>query len=328
MTAAEGEQALLDLVRLLDSTGYRFVACTPETHKRVIARASQSRAADLRGAFGWSLAFQPSLLPPELFDTLLDTGTLEQRGDAVASKFRVASIGDRLFLHSAFPTESEDAVFLGPDSYRFARFLNREIPAGSRVERLVDIGAGAGVGALMAARLVPDARVTLTDVNPLALRLAGINARHADVEIEALEGAGLQPVAGAVDLVIANPPFMVDADSRAYRDGGGELGGGLSLQWTAEALERLTPGGRMLLYTGSAIVEGEDALEACLRKLAASSGASLRYEEIDPDIFGEELDKPAYKQVERIAAVGAVLTRSAADGTLPVPGRYEPRIKG
>jgi hypothetical protein len=28
------------------------------------------------------------------------------------------------------------------------------------------------------------------------------------------------------------------------------------------------------------------------------------YEEIDPDVFGEELDRPAYATADRIAAVG------------------------
>jgi hypothetical protein len=28
-----------------------------------------------------------------------------------------------------------------------------------------------------------------------------------------------------------------------------------------------------------------------------------RYEELDPDVFGDELDRPAYAAVERIAAV-------------------------
>jgi hypothetical protein len=33
------------------------------------------------------------------------------------------------------------------------------------------------------------------------------------------------------------------------------------------------------------------------------------YRELDPDVFGEDLDEPAYAQVERIALVGAVIVR-------------------
>ena len=50
--------------------------------------------------------------------------------------------------------------------------------------------------------------------------------------------------------------------------------------------------------------------------MAADQGCSLHYEEIDPDIFGEQLDQPAYRDVERIAAVMAVLSKpSNADPT-------------
>ena len=67
----------------------------------------------------------------------------------------------------------------------------------------------------------------------------------------------------------------------------------------------------MLLYTGSPIVAGEDRLLAALAEELDELGCTLRYEELDPDIFGEELDQPAYRnaQVERIAAVGAIIRK-------------------
>ncbi|MFA9201722.1 MAG: hypothetical protein ACEQR8_11185, partial [Cypionkella sp.] len=55
-----------------------------------------------------------------------------------------------------------------------------------------------------------------------------------------------------------------------------------------------------------AIVEGHDALGAALTKLAEASGCALRYFELDPDVFGEELAKPAYRTVDRIAVVAAI----------------------
>jgi hypothetical protein len=36
------------------------------------------------------------------------------------------------------------------------------------------------------------------------------------------------------------------------------------------------------------------------------------YTEIDPDVFGEELEQTAYAHVERIAAVGLTVTRKPA----------------
>jgi hypothetical protein len=84
----------------------------------------------------------------------------------------------------------------------------------------------------------------------------------------------------------------------------------LSVAWAAAALEKLRPGGRMLLYTGSAICDGgHDHLRQALVELTAARGAELSYREIDPDVFGEELETQAYRDVERIAVVGAVITR-------------------
>lgn len=308
-THAAADEALLDLLRALDDSGYRFVTVTPETHRRVLKRRGTRPARDLRDVFGWSLPFDEAMLPDRIRKALSDAGLMVGEGSGWKSLVRISSVGDRLFLHSAYPTEDADAVFFGPDSYRFAAFLSREIPVLNPVRRLVDVGAGSGVGAIVAARLLPEARVTLTDVNPFALRLARINARHARVDVETVDCEGLAAVSGLVDLVVANPPFIVDPAGRAYRDGGDMHGARLSLEWAAEAADRVAPGGAVLLYTGSAIVGGRDGLREALERGATERGCTMRYYEIDPDIFGEQLDQPGYEDVERIAAVGAILRR-------------------
>lgn len=304
------DSALLDLLRGLDALGYEFVTVTPETHRRVASRRVGEGARDLRDIFGWSLPFAESLLPPDLRDALRRSGMAEREERGWRSRVRVSSLGGRLFLHSAYPTDSADSVFLGPDSYRFAAFLAAEIPALGPVGRLVDIGAGAGVGAIAAAALLPGARLTLADVNPLALRFARVNAGHAGLEVETVESDGLAGVEGAFDLAIANPPFIVDPAGPAYRDGGGPLGARLSLAWALEAARRVAAGGAVLLYTGSAVVAGRDVLQDSLEAALAPLGCTLRYAEIDPDIFGEQLDRPGYEEVERIAAVGAVIRKA------------------
>ena len=303
------EQALVSLLSALEERGYRFTAVTPATHARVIERPGHEEARDLRGIFGWNLPFRSDSLPPDLLALLERGDAVDEADGLLKSRYRVASLGERLFLHSAFPTEAEDAVFFGPDTYRFARFIAAEVPRAGVVSRLVDIGAGTGAGGLTAGALLPGARVTLTDINPAALRLASVNAKHAGLEVEQVEGSGLGPVNGAIDLIVANPPYIIDDEDRTYRDGGGLMGAQLSLDWALEGAERLSPGGRMLLYTGVAIVEGQDALREALAKRLPPLGCTLRYQEIDPDVFGEELERPAYRRVERIAAIGAVIER-------------------
>lgn len=76
----------------------------------------------------------------------------------------------------------------------------------------------------------------------------------------------------------------------------------------ADRARRLAPAGRFLLYTGGAIVAGRDGLQESLVPIADEAGVDLAYEEIDPDVFGGMLRRPACREVERIAAVGAVLT--------------------
>jgi hypothetical protein len=309
--SATDEKAALRLLQALEALGYGFVTVTPETHKRVLSRPEMARARDLRGVFGWSLPFAEALLPRDLFALLREGNLIEPCRDGWKSRVRASTIAGRLFLHSAFPTVEDDSVFLGPDTMRFADFLRAELAGLGPVRRLVDIGAGAGVGGIVAAPCVPGAAIELVDLNEKALAFARVNAAHAGVAAAAYASDGVEAVAAGFDLAIANPPFIIDEDGPAYRAGGGSRGAGLSLDWTLGAAEKLSRGGRMLLYTGSAMVDGRDALHEALEDGLPPLGCALSYREIDPDIFGEELEKPAYREVERIAAVGAIIVKAA-----------------
>ncbi len=299
-----------ELLAVLARRAYAFVTPTPLTHARVIGRPERTPARDLAGALGWNLPFIPGSIDPEV-EALLDrAGALAEVPEGMArARVRVSSLGGRLYLHSGYPTLDEDAVFFGPDSYRFARLIADELHGRCGwVGSVADIGTGAGVGALTAAGFCPQARIVGTDINPRALDLARLNAAQAGIALETALGPALEPIDEHFDLILANPPYMADDGARAYRDGGGMIGGELSLDMAREALSRLNPGGRMILYTGSAIVEGRDALGAALADLGRERGCDLRYFELDPDVFGEELAKPAYRAVDRIAVVAAIFT--------------------
>jgi hypothetical protein len=49
-----------------------------------------------------------------------------------------------------------------------------------------------------------------------------------------------------------------------------------------------------------------------LQSLLAGQPVRFTYEELDPDVFGEELESAPYDQADRIAVVG--ITIEAADG--------------
>lgn len=301
------DDALVALLHRLDRSGYDFVTPTPLTHERVVS-ARHEPASSLRDIFGWSLPFSAAAIEPELLELLRTAEAVTGSGGELRSRYRVSRVGGHLFLHSAYPTDQADSIFLGPDTYRFVRFVAQQGPIAA--SRLIDMGSGSGAGGICAAAMVPDASVVLVDSNPEALRLSRINAAAAGVAVETIEAASLDAVDGEFELVIANPPYLADPAGRAYRDGGGALGGQCSLDWALSAAARLAPGGRVLLYSGSAIVAGEDALRTGLEQALPALGCTLRYEEIDPDIFGEELDQPAYRGADRIAAIGAVIERS------------------
>jgi len=259
------------------------------------------------------LPYRPGVLDHEVESLLEAAGAVEAAGDARRARVRVSTVGEHLFVHSAYPTDDEQAVFLGPDSYRFAALIEAELQRSPPVPaaRLVDIGTGAGVGAIVAASACRRLAVAGTDVNHEALRLARINAAAANVSLDLVACNLLDAVSGPLDIVTANPPYIVDGAGRLYRDGGGSLGADASLAMARAALERMGDGGRLILYTGSAIVAGEDRLREELGRLARAHGCTMRYRELDPDVFGEELERVAYHDVERIALVSAVLTRSA-----------------
>lgn len=307
------DQALLQLGKRLHADGYRFTTVTPATHARVNARPEQGRARSLRDVFGWNRPFPASLLSADELEQLRTAGVVEQLDGMLRSTVRWSSLGELLLVHSAWPTDSSDAVFFGPDSYRFAQVIEDHLQRSpQRVQHAVDIGCGSGVGALLIARAAQHAQVTAVDINPLALRFTAINAALAGVANVSVEPSDLlDGLAGTFDLIVANPPYMLDADKRTYRHGGGSLGAELSLRIVEQARERLAPGGSLLLYTGVAIVEGRDALLEAIRLRLAGPTMSWSYREIDPDVFGEQLQAPGYEQVERIAAVALTVTRIA-----------------
>ena len=88
-------------------------------------------------------------------------------------------------------------------------------------DQVLDLGTGCGIHALLAA--AHSDRVTASDINPRALRLARFNARlNAVANVECLEGRFFEPVPGRrFDLVITNPPFVISPETRfIYRDSG------------------------------------------------------------------------------------------------------------
>lgn len=297
------------LLERLSDVQYRFTTVTPETHAAVVSRPTAARARTLRDVLGWNMPFDPGILPDGIFELLRAAEGCSPLPDGSwHATLRVASVGHLLFLHAGFPTLAHDAVFFGPDSYRFARAIRMLAPS---AKRAVDVGCGSGVGGIVLGHFGSlEEPVVLADINEAALGLASVNAHHAGIQAECVKSDVLDGVRGPIDLVIANPPYLNDPSERAYRHGGGPHGLALTLRIVREAMVRLEPGGTLLLYTGVAIVDGIDPLLAAVKGELERVGAHFSYEELDPDVFGNELRQAAYADVDRIAVVLLQVTRA------------------
>lgn len=81
---------------------------------------------------------------------------------------------------------------------------------------VVDLCTGSGALALALKHRFPSARVLATDISSDALQVAAANARRLGLEVEWGRGDLFEPLpaglAGRVDLILANPPYVAEAD--------------------------------------------------------------------------------------------------------------------
>lgn len=317
----------------LHSQSYAFQTISPSSHSAYLTRNGQVQAHHLRDIFGWSLPFEADLLPTAIFELLRAHGLIEQVADPMAdslanpltddlanhaatlwhSRIRVSSLNQCLLVHSAYPTTQDNAVFFGPDTYRFVSALTQYLSANQpNIQRAIEICSGAAPAAITIARYAPHAEVIAADINALALQYSAINAYSNQASnVLSVYSNLYQNITGEFDFITANPPYLVDAKQRLYRHGGDLMGAALSLKIVQASLDHLALHGTLLLYTGVVIAQGQDLFYQALQAhmVPYPHRFSMQYHEIDPDIFADELDSGAYADAERIAAVVLVIKR-------------------
>jgi release factor glutamine methyltransferase len=129
---------------------------------------------------------------------------------------------------------------------------------GGGAVRVVDVGTGSGAIAIAIAAAAPEANVWATDTSSSAVALARANVHDHGLtdRVTVCEGDLLEPVSGAVNLVVANLPYLAEARADEYPDLAGEpaaavFSGGVGLdpyrRLLAACSERLTSDGAVVL---------------------------------------------------------------------------------
>ncbi|HEU4370532.1 MAG TPA: HemK2/MTQ2 family protein methyltransferase [Methylomirabilota bacterium] len=207
----------------------------------------------------------------------------------------------------------EDCVFRVPDGVQPPKagslFFCRHLSVRSG-ERVLEVGAGLGLAAVLAARA--GARVVATDVVPAAVETIRANAVLNAVTIDARLGDCYAPVAGErFDLVCSNPPQMPTPPGRERRDATAAADNGGIDGW--EVLDRLIAGAPAHLAPGGRFVT---TIFAFLGRKAAF--AKLEAAGLTPRVIGSETQgfpRIGYERLDHLRALDA-------EGALP-PGMPE-----
>jgi release factor glutamine methyltransferase len=86
--------------------------------------------------------------------------------------------------------------------------------------RIVDMGTGSGIVAIVLARLCPSAQLTAVDVSDAALDVARSNAARHGAQIRFLEGDWYIPLGiERFDLIVSNPPYVAGGDPHLQKNG-------------------------------------------------------------------------------------------------------------
>ena len=142
--------------------------------------------------------------------------------------------------------------------------VEKAIEISQRQSVVADVGTGSGAIAVSLAVHLPQALVYATDASPAALEVAVRNCRRHGVEdrVHLLQGHLLEPLPEPVDLIVANLPYVSQAELAQLPPGisryeprealdGGPDGLDYIRRLLAQAEGHLEPGGVVLLEIGA-----------------------------------------------------------------------------
>jgi release factor glutamine methyltransferase len=249
----------------------------PETVREALSRAwDRLTAADIEYAELEAEVLLRHALAPDRRLTRADLYT--RLGDAMdnASAARYDALIERRLAHepSAYITGhrefygldfrvTPDVLIPRPETELLVECALKTSAAQGSEPVIVDVGTGAGAIAVAIATALPEARIIATDVSETALSVARENASQHDMggRIVFLQGDLLSPIETAVDVIVANLPYVTTPDWQALEPelrkheprlalDGGYDGLDLIRRLLAEAPSHLRPAGAVCLEFG------------------------------------------------------------------------------
>lgn len=186
--------------------------------------------------------FTPSL-PPEHVEQI------RRWHDRAHAEELEAGASERVFDHLGTTIVCPPEVMpITPMSYLLGEAVLAEVSAG---ERVLDMGTGSGVNAVLAA--TKGAQVLAVDLNPRSLEAARANVERNSVSalVEIRHSDVFSDVEGSFDLIVFDPPFRWfkprDWVETAMADEGYEA----MTRFFRQARDHLKASGRMLIFFGT-----------------------------------------------------------------------------
>ena len=154
----------------------------------------------------------------------------------------------RRIFHLGLELRVPEDVFPPAGDGSFHRLIRDEVGPSDRV---LDMGTGSGIGALLAASRSSD--VVAVDINPKAVAAAAANAVRNGVadRIRFLESDVFAAVDGRFDVILFDPPFRWFKARDLLELGTADENYRALTTFMTNAVSYLRPGGRILLHFGT-----------------------------------------------------------------------------
>lgn len=130
-------------------------------------------------------------------------------------------IGQETFYDRDF-TVNENVLIPRPETEELIVEVKRrvqELFGQDKEIQLADIGTGSGAIAVTIQKEIPYARVTATDISPVALDVARTNAQNLQADIQFKQGDLLMPINDQKwDVILSNPPYIGHHEAASMTD--------------------------------------------------------------------------------------------------------------